>query len=140
MERIDTGQALVVKPGDGQILLVQNPSGYWGFPGARRDDGETLEQAAIRGAFEQTGLSIQVDRVAAIGEFLQALSAVHRLFVLFQAHQIAGNVQPQKLGEVADVEWFEAEKADWLVPWYPGGVGRLLESREAVYYAHEAFE
>jgi 8-oxo-dGTP diphosphatase len=131
---------MVLDPKGEQVLLVLNSAGTWGFPGAKSGDGETLEQAAIRGIFELTGLSVEVDRVAAVGEFIQTLSELHHLFVLFAAHAIAGQAEPQGRDDAVELRWATPEQADWLVPWYPGGVQRLLESREAVYYAHEGFE
>ena len=140
MRRVDSGQAMVCDAAGERVLLVLHADGHWSFPGARTLDGETLEQAAIRGIFELTGLSVQVDRVAAVGEFIQTLSEVHHLFVLFASHAIAGEAEPKGRDEAVELQWATPEQADWLVPWYPGGVQRLLESREAVYYAYEGFE
>ena len=57
---ISTGVALVK---DGRILLVRRSiddflGGYYELPGGGVDDGETIEEAAMREAEEETGLII----------------------------------------------------------------------------------
>lgn len=140
MKYAPSGQTIVLDPTGEQVLLVLRRDSGWGFPGGRCGDGETMEQAAIRSTFEQTGLTVEVDRVAAIGEFLASLSDVHHLFVVFAAREVAERVEPVRPADVADVKWVEPAQADWLVPWYPAGVRGLLENTQAVYYAHEGYE
>ncbi|MBB3965834.1 NUDIX hydrolase [Rhizobium metallidurans] len=56
----------VIRDESSRILLVQraNPPdmGCWTLPGGRVDPGETLEQAAVREVFEETGLTIAIVR------------------------------------------------------------------------------
>lgn len=48
---------------NGKILLVRraNPpdAGLWGFPGGKIESGETIEDAAIRELYEETGVHAQ---------------------------------------------------------------------------------
>ncbi len=57
--------AAVIK--DGAVLLVRraNPpdAGLWGFPGGKIDYGETIEQAAVRELFEETGIQAEAGPV-----------------------------------------------------------------------------
>lgn len=38
-----------------QVLLVHHNLGHWGFPKGHVEDGETLEETALREVFEETG-------------------------------------------------------------------------------------
>ena len=58
----------VVLDGDGRILLIrrgQEPSlGFWSVPGGRCRPGETPADACVREVAEETGLRVQVTRLA----------------------------------------------------------------------------
>jgi ADP-ribose pyrophosphatase YjhB (NUDIX family) len=59
---------VVVLDDAGRLLLIKRghpPSaGRWSIPGGRVEEGETLEQAAVREAREETGLDVVVGAVA----------------------------------------------------------------------------
>jgi ADP-ribose pyrophosphatase YjhB (NUDIX family) len=64
---IRVGAALIIRDSSDRILMERRSDcGLWGFVGGRVDAGETIEQAATREAFEETGLEIQVDRLLGI--------------------------------------------------------------------------
>lgn len=137
MERVDVGQA-VVRDGE-RVLVVRNeyPAGHregipaWGFPGGEREAGETLAEAAIRETREETGLDVEVVRLLAAGEWI---ARVHALFAVFEVRALGGRPSVQA-GEIAvELRWLTPEEADEVMPWYPGGVRRLL-GPEVVYYA-----
>jgi ADP-ribose pyrophosphatase YjhB (NUDIX family) len=51
----------------GRLLLVRREDNdYWALPGGHLDYGETLVQAAVREAREETGLAVQVVRLSGI--------------------------------------------------------------------------
>lgn len=52
---------------DGKILMIKRSKKegdlVWAFPGGKVEDNETKEQACIREVFEETGISVQINKV-----------------------------------------------------------------------------
>lgn len=97
--------ASVVIAHQGRILLVQEKQakvyGQWNFPGGHVDQGETIEEAAIREAKEEAGYDVELDR---------ALPVVHEsidrpVLHSFSAHIIGGELQYPE-DEILDAKWF----------------------------------
>jgi 8-oxo-dGTP diphosphatase len=55
---------VIIELGDEQIVLIRrkNPPPGWALPGGFVDAGETVEQAAVREALEETSLSVELVR------------------------------------------------------------------------------
>lgn len=58
---IQTGAAIIIRNEDGQILLQERTDrSMWGLPGGCQELGEKLEQTAVREAFEETGIKLNI--------------------------------------------------------------------------------
>lgn len=101
----------------GQILLIQREDfRVWGLPGGDVDPGESLAQAAVREAQEETGLTVALTRLvgmyALVGQGHSLLTAV------FAAHPLGGQLRPDP-HEISDIGWFAPDALpDDLMWWH----------------------
>jgi acetyl-CoA carboxylase carboxyl transferase subunit beta len=102
----------VVIVADGAILLVQRGHepqlGRWSVPGGRVEPGETLQQAAAREAYEETGLEVR------IGAELWSLT-IPDGDRTFEVHDFAATVTGGMLragDDAADVRWIRFDELD----------------------------
>lgn len=90
---------------DGKVLLVQESfervKGLWNLPAGHVDKGETLEQAAVREAKEETGLDV------VLGEHLITVHQAIERPVLhsYVAKSFSGEVKFDE-EELLDAKWF----------------------------------
>lgn len=105
----------VILDGQKRILLVQraNPpdKGCWTLPGGRVDPGETLELAAIREIFEETGLVIRI--VNELGK-LRVPDGKGGIYEIhdFLAEKISG--EPSAGDDAAAIGWFRNDELSEL--------------------------
>jgi 8-oxo-dGTP diphosphatase len=105
---------------DGRVLIVrraQPPSrGLYTLPGGAVELGETLVEAAVREAREETGLDIEPLALAGYREAIarDAAGRIERHFVIlpFAARWIAGEVSLNE--ELAEAHWLDPSELSQL--------------------------
>ena len=99
--------AAVVRDGDGRILLVRraNPpeAGRWSIPGGRVEAGESLETAAVREAFEETGVTVRIVREVWCLELADGRGGTYELHD-FLAEYVSAEIRAGD--DASDVGWF----------------------------------
>ncbi len=97
---------------DGAILLVQRGHepqlGRWSVPGGRVEPGETLQEAAAREAYEETGLEVR------IGDELWNLTIADGA-ITYEVHDFEATVTGGSLragDDAADVRWIPLDELD----------------------------
>lgn len=96
-----------------KYLLVQEKQkkafGLWNLPAGYVDNGETIEQAAVREAKEEVGVDIELIKEIAIYHEDISRSVKHA----FQAKMIGGELKPQP-DEILDARWLTYEEVKSL--------------------------
>ncbi|TYB81618.1 NUDIX hydrolase [Maritimibacter fusiformis] len=110
MTRPVLGVLAVVVEGT-RVLLVQRgkepDKGLWGYPGGHVENGETLEEAALRELDEETGIVARADGQLATFDLIRRdeAGAVTRHYVLVavRCRHVSGD--PVAADDAADARW-----------------------------------
>jgi 8-oxo-dGTP diphosphatase len=100
---IPTVDIIIEVPGGIVLILRRNEPLGWALPGGFVDYGETLEQAAIREAKEETGLTIQSLRLLGCYSDPARDSRLHTISTVFVA---SGLGTPKAADDAADLAVF----------------------------------
>jgi ADP-ribose pyrophosphatase YjhB (NUDIX family) len=92
---------------DARRVLLQKRRDFriWALPGGRVELGETLEDAAIRETFEETGLHVRLERK--IGTYWKPQ---HDDTVTVFAARVVGGEIVRVSDETRDVRWFDLDR------------------------------
>jgi mutator protein MutT len=95
-----------------RVLLVKRGhpplAGEWSIPGGVLEVGETLRQAAVREAMEETGLTVEVGEL--LGVYDRVLrdaderTRYHYVLIDFLCQRTAG--EPRAAGDADEARWF----------------------------------
>ena len=118
-----------------RVLLVKrgNPplAGEWSIPGGVLEMGETLRQAAVREALEETGLTVEAGELLGVYDRIlrdaDERTRYHYVLIDFLCRRIAG--EPQAAGDAAEARWFTR-----------GGVGQLSLAEDTADVIQLGFE
>jgi 8-oxo-dGTP diphosphatase len=130
-KRVDVVYVLIQK--NDTLMMVKNEES-WSLPGGKREAGETLEEAAKREVYEETGVTVKVNGLVNVNE---RIAENHDLFFTFKGEIIHGHIQLGRDEEIQQVEWVDIEKAQKRMPWYPNL--RKLFHNHADYRVEECF-
>jgi len=99
--------------GRAQVALVGRPrTGLWALPKGTPDEGEALEEAAVREVGEETGLQVRiVDKLGVIDYwFYFEGRRIHKWVHYFLMEAVGGDVTLHDW-EYDEVQWFNLEQA-----------------------------
>jgi 8-oxo-dGTP pyrophosphatase MutT (NUDIX family) len=106
--RVYVAAGVVIKQ-DGKYLLVQEkkPSAYglWNLPAGRVEEGQTIEDTAVREAKEETGYDVELIRELGVFHEDVKVACKHA----FEAKIIGGELCIPE-DEILDVKWFTYEE------------------------------
>jgi 8-oxo-dGTP diphosphatase len=129
MKRIDVVYVLIVDEVRQRVLMVKNADNdSWTLPGGAVEPGETLVQAAVREAWEETGVRVRTGNLVSVNECFLKKDDHHVLFFTFRAYITEGEPHIERPNEITAVEWIDFSLADRYLAYHPGGVRSLLEA------------
>jgi 8-oxo-dGTP diphosphatase len=105
---------------DDRVLLIrrgQSPLlGEWSLPGGVLECGETLREATVREAHEETGLIVETGELLGLYERVihsdDGRVRYHYVLIDFLCRPVTGDVQAGS--DAADVRWFGREELEAL--------------------------
>jgi 8-oxo-dGTP diphosphatase len=101
---VDHDRLLLIRRGHGP------GAGLWSVPGGRVEPGETLHEAVVREAFEETGLEVVVDRFLGYVERFGDASAQYHFVILDFAVTVLDPEQAPVAGDdAAEAAWVPFE-------------------------------
>jgi 8-oxo-dGTP diphosphatase len=108
------GVGAVITNSTGELLLIRRGhpprAGQWSIPGGKVEWGETIREALLREILEETGLTIEIERLIDVVDLVMRDEsghiAGHYVLIDFKAAYIEGELRAGS----------DAEEARWVDP------------------------
>ena len=109
MKRIVAG---IILERDGKVLLIKEnqniDKGKWWIPAGGVEDGELIEEAAIRETYEESGFNVKISDVLCIyNKVLRGVDPV--IGIIFKGQIIDGELHFDS-EEIAEAKWFSYDE------------------------------
>ena len=115
VERAVSAGGVVTREGDAGpevVICGRDSDGVWGLPKGTPDEGESLEQAAIREVSEETGLQVEIAKKLGVVEYWFASDGVrYHKWVHYYLMRTTGGSTEDHDEEYDRVEWLPAGEA-----------------------------
>ncbi len=100
-------------PGGPEVVICgRDHDGVWGLPKGTPDEGESLEEAAVREVAEETGLRVEiVDKIGVVDYWFARNGVRYHKWVHHYLMRATGGDVTEHDWEHDRVEWVPAEKA-----------------------------
>ncbi len=126
------------------VILIKNESillakhskknrDYWVIPGGTAEEGETIEETAVREIMEETGLKVKIKKLAFVSEVIDKLPPRHILDFFFEGCIISGRLEKGCDSCLCEVKFMPFEELDNL-EFYPRikpELKQMLQNRKA---------
>ncbi|MBL4666095.1 MAG: NUDIX domain-containing protein [Sneathiella sp.] len=104
------GCGALIKNAAGEILLVKRKRApekdHWGFPGGKVDFGETAETATVREIREELGISIKLNSLAHLVNYIDIAEGQHWLAPVYTAVIISGTPEIREPDAISEMKWW----------------------------------
>jgi len=115
VERAVSAGGVVIREGEAGLEVVicgRDSDGVWGLPKGTPDEGESLEQAALREVSEETGLQVEIVKKVGVVEYWFASDEVrYHKWVHYYLMRATGGSTEVHDEEYDRVEWLPVKDA-----------------------------